>query len=103
MKLKTDAGWAAQRCQKKVDDGTGLTRLVLEAIRTLGGLGEELVWEANEDHGRPGQPLEAKFQFATGLLLMNSGPPQSEVAHACESSASRQSPFGTPHFPRDHH
>lgn len=43
-----------------------------------------------------GQPLEAKFQFATGLLLMNSVPPQSEVAHACDSSASRQSPFGTP-------
>lgn len=49
-KLKKDAGWAAQRCQKKVDDGTGLTRLVLEAIRTFGvqvDWGEELVWEAD--------------------------------------------------------
>lgn len=26
------------RCQKRVDDGTGLTRLVLEAIRSLCGL-----------------------------------------------------------------
>lgn len=85
-----------KRCQEKVDDGTGLTRLVLEAIRTLCGLGEELVWEADGVQGRPGQQLKAKFHFATGLLLMNSGPLQCEVAHACDSSASRQSPCGTP-------
>lgn len=97
VKLKRGAGWDAQTCQKKVDDGTRLTGLVLEAIRTLCGRGEELVWEANGDQGKAWPSRwEAKFQFASGLLLMNSGPPQSEVAHACDSSASRQSPFGTP-------
>lgn len=80
QKVREAEGRCRMGCAKvpeKVDDGTGLTRLVLEAIRTLCGRGEELVWEANGDQGRPGQQLEAKFQFATGLLLMNSGPPQS--------------------------
>lgn len=52
-----------KRCQEKVDDGTGLTRLVLEAIRTLCGLGEELVWEADGVQGRAWPAAEGQVSF----------------------------------------